>query len=459
MLLVGEFQPDNQEDRDVLHLLGADPREVELLCERLRLGPDAPTHKEQGRTYRPVWSWRAPEAAWQALVGQIPADSLRRFEKVIQTVLGERDPSLDPAANVRRGSGSLREGMARSLVRLALNDEALDMLHGPQRGSTLALVAVRSLLTPGWEIWASLSGLLPWLAEAAPDMFLDCVEASLREGDKGVAHLLAEEAFMGASPHTGLLWALEMLGWEETYMPRVADALLKLSEYAELLPAEHRHKVNRPEASLHKLIHFSFAQTRASVEARYAVWRRLAGHRLGYDFIVGQVNSINAPGFMMPGHTAQLRQWAQLDEPALQQRANDEAEGNASALVDLALAHAGTESKRWVELLSASQRLPESLVLRIWDKLESSRPAIDGSGGAVWEALRSWLHSKQSERHASQRRGDGYKRAEYLYGQIFEPTDLVCAMRGYLMWLSDCQIMPAHCIWMTASSGVANWPH
>ncbi len=435
MLLVGEFQPDNQEDREVLRLLGADPREVELLCEHLRIGPDAPTHKEQARIYRSVWSWRAPDDAWNALVGQIHADTLRRFEAVIQIVLGARDPMLDFAAEegvapgeqgkTLRASGSLREGLARSLVRLALNDEALAILHRPRRGNDIAVVAVRDLLPLAWASWASLAGLLPLLAEAAPDTFLDCMEMSLREGDKGVAHLLSEKAFMGASPHTGLLWALEMLGWEETYMSRVADVLLKLSECGEELFKEERRPANWPVASLHKLIHFSFAQTRASVEARYAVLRRLASQSLGYEFIVGQINSINAPGFMMPAHPAQLRPWIPLDETALQERATREATGNASALVDLALEHAGAASKRWVKLLDASQELPEPLVIRIFDKLEATRQTIDDSDGAIWGGLRSWLHRSSSDENAWQRERDWYKRAAHLYYHVFDPPDLV----------------------------------
>lgn len=77
MLLACAFEPSNAEDGDVLEVLGADANEVELLCERLRIGPDASTLKEQGRSIRPAWRWRSPEDVWRALAGQIPAAALR----------------------------------------------------------------------------------------------------------------------------------------------------------------------------------------------------------------------------------------------------------------------------------------------------------------------------------------------------------------------------------------------
>jgi hypothetical protein len=402
MLLVGEFQPDNQEDRDVLHLLGADAREVELLCERLRLGPDAPTHKEQGRTYRSVWSWRAPDAAWQALVGQIPADSLRRFSEVIQIVLGERDPSLDLAMEERvaaelhgkvlRASGSLREGLARSLVRLALNDEALGMLHGTQRGSTIAVVAVRQLLTPGWETWASLSALLPWLAEAAPDMFLDCVEASLRKGDKGVAHLLAEEAFMGASPHTGLLWALETLGWEENRMPRVASALARLAQFDAKLEKPGR-LANRPKRSLEGLLQLTLVQTLASVDVRIGEMRRrlVETPDIGFELIVKLLGSLGEMNVVAKARVPVIRTSNIPDREAHEKRTIREIGRVARAYLDLMLEHADHEASAWAKVLEHFWMNAE-LAVPILERLERDYAQIKDDAALLWGGIRRVLH-------------------------------------------------------------------
>lgn len=97
LLLVGAFEPNNPEDRDVLVILAFARRSRRSVCERLR-GARSPMVREEGRGSRPVWAWRAPDDAWNALVGQIPAEMLRRFEEAVRLVLGERDPSLDLGA-------------------------------------------------------------------------------------------------------------------------------------------------------------------------------------------------------------------------------------------------------------------------------------------------------------------------------------------------------------------------
>ncbi len=140
LLLAGAFEPDNPKDREVLAHLGVEPREAGLLCERLRVVPDAPMHKEEGRAYSPVWVWRAPGDAWKSLVGQIPVNTLRRFSESVRLVLGGHDASFDPVPDAFPGdasvyaSGSLRKGFAnrscgchlamKSLLRSMVRSEA-----------------------------------------------------------------------------------------------------------------------------------------------------------------------------------------------------------------------------------------------------------------------------------------------------------------------------------------------
>lgn len=400
MLLIGAFQPENEADREVVRALGAEPRDVEGLCERLRIIPDAATVRDQEHWGHAVWRWRAPGDAWKQLAGSIPAETLRCFEETVVKVLGMRDPRLDLHPDERFAasahgkvlleSPALREEMVRSLVRLALSDTDLAALHGSGRGSRLADTVVHNLLRPDWQGWASVADLLPLLAEAAPDVFLDCLEASLRDGAKGAAHLLAEEGQFG-SPHTGLLWALETLGWNEQYMARVASALVELAAYDQELPEKRGRMGNRPATSLHNLLHIAFAQTRASAEARRAAWRKVASHETGYDFVIDQIGSVGSPGFMMPAHSPEFRPWAPPREEEFKQRANQEVTRNLDSLIDLALEHAATDAARWSRLFEACSRLPERLARKVLYVLDTRRTEIRDSGGLVWKALRHSL--------------------------------------------------------------------
>ena len=61
--------------------------------------------------------------------------------------------------------------------------------------------------------WYSLRDLLPYLAEASPDIFLEAVEESLKDNQLLLKGLFVEEGIFGGCPHAGLLWALEGISW------------------------------------------------------------------------------------------------------------------------------------------------------------------------------------------------------------------------------------------------------
>jgi energy-coupling factor transporter ATP-binding protein EcfA2 len=439
LLLAGAFEVDNAEDRDALEILGVAPAEAEILCERLRVAPGSPVVREEGRGGRAAWTWRSPEDAWNALVGQIPADTLRRFEEAVRLVLGERDPKLDLPPEQRfaaalygktlRASSALREGLTKSLARIAWRDDALAPLHGAQRGSLLAKLAVRDLLPPSWSAWASLSDLLPVLAEAAPSTFLDCVEASLREQDGGVAHLLALETGWGSNPHTGLLWALETIGWDERLMPRVASALAKLAEHdAELERKATKEKkkqnriVNRPAASLGGLLAIALPQTRASLEQRIAeIQRRLdETGDVAFSLLVGQINSLSGTTLLHGARKPQLWPMA-LEIPTHEQlveRTNRELSAAIVAYFDMLLAHAGTDPDRWATLLE-NTRMAEDLRIKVLDHLERVSPGIQDREGRLWAALRHVIHWLPAQNSAST-----LDRWKALY-EAFRPGDPV----------------------------------
>ena len=66
----------------------------------------------------------------------------------------------------------------------------------------------------GWQTWATLSGSLAELAEAAPEALLDVVERDLAADPSPFEDLFPQkgDALFGGTPHTGLLWALSGCG-------------------------------------------------------------------------------------------------------------------------------------------------------------------------------------------------------------------------------------------------------
>jgi transposase len=86
---------------------------------------------------------------------------------------------------------------------------------GPRTGQAWVTRIVRRLFEHArdWQLWASLAGHLPLLAEAAPEAFLAAVERGLVSEPPMLVNLFtdAQHYPMESSPHTGLLWALELL--------------------------------------------------------------------------------------------------------------------------------------------------------------------------------------------------------------------------------------------------------
>jgi len=95
--------------------------------------------------------------------------------------------------------------------------------------------------------------LIPLLAEAAPDEFLDAVESALKNLDESPFHQVFDQEGSGGiggwNYITGLLWALETLAWHSDYLTRI---ILVLGELSSIDPGGNW--ANRPSNSLAILI-------------------------------------------------------------------------------------------------------------------------------------------------------------------------------------------------------------
>lgn len=91
----------------------------------------------------------------------------------------------------------------------------------------IAVLTVRELFEESdWIRWGSLNSLLPTISEASPDEFLSAVENAIAATPSPFDKLFEQEdmGVFGRNYITGLLWALEGIAWEETYLSRTAVA-------------------------------------------------------------------------------------------------------------------------------------------------------------------------------------------------------------------------------------------
>lgn len=257
MLLAGGWSESAPGDQEVLMALSeyGSWRALSKVLVPLTVIEDAPLSVLEDR-----WDFIDVIDAWDSLLPMVTVDDVTVFADAVQKVLTELDPELglsgeekfklvfDENRPRRRYSSMLRRGVATTLAVLGAV-VGRELVAGHQSGQAVATVAVRTLLADAdGTRWLTLVDVLQQLAEAAPEAFLNAVEASLRMDDPPVMELFVEtESLLGDahSSHSSLLWALETLACAPSLVSRVCVVLARLA----VLDPGGRW-ANRPNASL-----------------------------------------------------------------------------------------------------------------------------------------------------------------------------------------------------------------
>ena len=258
LLLIGRWEGESETDRQIVSALTGRPYEETARTPTARRPRRSSFHSRGSR-----WQLTAPTDAWTLLSSSLTSAELDRWRTLAEEVLAEEDPveglkgEERLLASVRGLSGAdssvLRSGIADSGALIAANNGRTVAPDG-RPWSEHADDVVRHLLadTADVERWASLQDVLPALAEASPDVFLNSVLQALRGQVPPLSAVFADsdlDIWESRSPHTGLLWALELLCWSEDYAAEACDALARL---AEIDPGGRL--ANRPAASLRRVL-------------------------------------------------------------------------------------------------------------------------------------------------------------------------------------------------------------
>jgi AAA domain, putative AbiEii toxin, Type IV TA system len=427
-LLVGAWTPTNEADRNVVRRFGADPAELERWCATSMRGPWVEQVHDRGRA--PFFRWRALPGAWLALGPALAGMRSWRtdFFTIAKDVLGEPDPALDMPKEQRfyaavqgkvlRFSAALREGIATSLIQLALSTRV------PEAASWSSAV-VRDVLDKdlGWKAWASLDRLLPQLAEAAPRAFLKALDDSLDRGDSGVAHVFAEEGGMlGSNLHAGLLWALESLAWLEDFGV-VQGTVLALARLAEVdgdgwQPGK---VANRPLASLEAVLDAAIPQSSTTAEQRLSLLRLLCQrhHDVAWKVLNASFDIYGMPRMVHQGPAPAYRHGGPKGD--FNRTTREDFHHQLAATITLWLEHAGIDAERWASALEPARHFPEPQSTHVLDTLAERADRIQDTNAKVWAALRARLDLffRSEEQRDTER-----ARLEALYTR-FEPPDIV----------------------------------
>jgi hypothetical protein len=397
LVLAGSWSDDVDGDREVIEALTGRPyTEVEGDLAIWSTLDDAPLIRT-GQVWRVV----SKEDAWDLVSSLITKTDLKRFHEVAPRVMEEHDPALDlPAerrfmASVvgepRTYSPRLRQGIADTVAFLGgyatdqrLKDGATGELHALR---VVRAVTEHANADPTGRAWQSLADVLPLLAEASPDAFLDAVDAGLA-GDAPLLRSLFLDSELGptfgtSSPHIRLLWALESLAWSSAHMSRAAGALARL---AKIDPEPNANIHPRPAGSLADVFNLYHPQTSVPLARRLDV---LDGQRRRSPAEAWRLLRSILPTrltILSPSYRPRWRPWALAQPETI---TYGELFDGISRVVTWVIEDAGKDPGRWHDLVSHIEVLPSEDRDRLLAAFEALDPDSLGDPGRheVWRAL------------------------------------------------------------------------
>ncbi len=318
LMLVGSWA-DNELDHQVVSAMADRPwGEVERAI-RSAAASENPPFVESGAT----WRISSHQELFELLAGSVTTNDIRRWESLIVRVLSEVNPLVDLTgddrmlAGIKRAveptvSSTLRQGLAEGLA--LLGSQGNRVLVGTTTCADAARAAAGKILDladadKSGALWRSLAPELPLIAEAAPQVFLRHVLAGSGSESPILATMFrddeSQQSALGlASPHTGLLWALETLCWSPDYL---VDATRALAQLAVIDPGGRLS--NRPPRSLLNVLVPWIRHTGAPLPVRIKAIDQIVRDfpEFGWELILGLWPSRR--GFVMPPHAPRYRDW------------------------------------------------------------------------------------------------------------------------------------------------------
>lgn len=401
ILLAGQFNETRGADLQALAALS--PAGLNVLRETLARWAQEidPPVRHTGN----LWYLVSKEDAWAVLGRFVSSDDLKRFASVAIDVLGEVHPKFDLPPDQRwvasmhgkerKYSGALVTGVADTLALLGSLDDSAVL-----QGGTLPSLAAERIVSDAlgavagdWRGWATLSRVLPLLAEAAPDAFLKAVDAQVAKDENAARKLFQDsgDAMFSSFAHTGLLWALETLAWSPDHLAEAARVLASLDR---LDPGGN--VVNRPGNSLRSIFLSWLPQTSAGLETRLAVLDQLRKQEpaAAWKLFTNLIPRWHDHGGYNP--KPKWRDW--VTDGAGTTATYAEIFRQTSQLVEWMIIDAGDDPARWQTLIEALDDIGPSDFDAVLVALRAllKRAIDDTARASVFDALREMLSKHRS---------------------------------------------------------------
>lgn len=411
LTLVGAWDANNDKDtRAIAALAGGDYDTVTSLCQQRADGND-PVMSHSGS----VWRFASLEEAFRCLSSKITDDVIERWKQMTLDVLSEVNPSygLDPLEKVEQQlnqptsqvqySEELKSGIARSLAMVGSMDGD-GALSGKLRESVVDItnqLLNQAVGDDSGRVWNLIGPRLRYLAEAAPQQFIDVIIDNLEQDSSSLlrAYYADSNDILFGDPwfHPHLLWALEVLAWSEEYFDDAVECLALLAANR----ADDKQRGNRPDESLAAILcgwaNFTTVPSGERLAALDSVKR--ISSPVGWDLLFALWPDYSA--VITPPATPHFRaDWCPLtDKPVKWEERSFFFHG----LVERALTWSDVTPSNLKRLINHINRgiMPEdrAKIIDYLDELASSTEFSDDDRYLVWRTVRE-LAAKHSHHRA-----------------------------------------------------------
>lgn len=383
----------------------------------------------------------SPIDAWLLVGVALRNEDMEVFHTAALKVLTELDPRYELApeeqwqagalGKTREHSTDLRRGIAVTLALMGAYEQPVSGARLTSR--EWAAWIVRQVLEAAnaddsGRAWASLDNVIPLLAEAAPDEFLDAVREALRGDGPLLAKLFTDakerSSLFGGNSHSGMLWAFETISWSPDHFGGVVDLLAR---WAVVDPGGSY--ANRPAATLADFFRAWYPQTSVSADRRLAVLDRLRERHpdTAWPLLLALLPELH--GVAMPIAQPTFRDWARRAEPT-----RADVLGFYDAVGARVLVDADVNGARLTVLVDHLPTLPPTTRAELFDRLETAREDLaEDARPELWSIMRAEAAKNREFRSAVWALPEPDLERLEAIADAYQPDDAVARTR----WLFD----------------------
>lgn len=426
LILFGGWDESNENDKDIISSYIGKPYKEWILSLRtlLKEKNDILEYKEN------KWKIINRYINIKKYAPEFFKDEIDCFRQSAIDILSERDPKFDLENDKRRMSNIYKKNTKYSNLLRKSVAETLPMVSSifeefkncKNDAGNLSLLVVREILqSTNWEIWASIGELLPLLAEAAPEEFLNQLSYKLLNNEDMIKKLLDEKEYYITtySYSTGLYWSLELIAWESR---NLIESCMLLSKIAKFDNSAVKHIAN--------IILPWYPQTKAPIENRIIVVKNIlkenqdVGWELLKNLMPNQI-TIATPSYKPKWNNIieendinilQVDYWKQID-----------------AYIELAILYSKTNTKKICDLIDIIDDLPKDLFNKIVIKLSKNEitKLNENRKYIIWNHLEDLIlwHKKTSKSDKSLPK-EAIQKLELLSHNL-KPTNIILYAKRY----------------------------